>query len=239
MVADRQRELAIRDGRKRVISNGQARHNVGSEKLASGSRLSMESRKQLGSNNASGPGRPVGQKGGMPLRSPVTATGKKVSQTDANSYAVAAGAHKSMSSIQQPGMRKPPPSQLQSGMHRPLQSGGLGPHQSGSQRPQQSSTQRPQQSSTPRPQQSGSQRPQSGSQRPQESGVQRLASGMQRTSKPGGQRPASSHMQSSSLSKSTPVQRNEYQQSNKSKVAPNYSRDEVSVVLCEDNSFDM
>ncbi|KAL3844691.1 hypothetical protein ACJIZ3_002094 [Penstemon smallii] len=114
VVNDRGRAvLNDRDERKKVLTSSQSRPKVGLEMMAPASKLSMESRKQLGSNNASGPGRPVGPKGGISSR---TATEKKVAQPIHQN--AMAGARKPTPSQPQPGVRKPTSSRLQSDAHR-------------------------------------------------------------------------------------------------------------------------
>ncbi|KAI3462630.1 hypothetical protein Pfo_019293 [Paulownia fortunei] len=121
VVNDRGREVSNgRDGRKPMLASSQSKPKVGLEKMAPATKLSIESRKQLGSNNGSGPGRPLGPKG-VPSKSPVPATGKVTPAVAKNTMA---GAHKLTPSALQSVARKPTPSHLQSGIHRPAPSRG-------------------------------------------------------------------------------------------------------------------
>ncbi|RVX23971.1 hypothetical protein CK203_000660 [Vitis vinifera] len=89
-----------REERKPVSMNGQIQAKAGSQKLVSASKpnlMSVDSRKQLGTNNGAGPGRPVGPKS-LPSKMPVSSAEKKAS---------APGARSSMSSL-----HKAPPSKL-------------------------------------------------------------------------------------------------------------------------------
>ena len=89
-----------REERKPVSMNGQIQAKAGSQKLVSASKpnlMSVDSRKQLGTNNGAGPGRPVGPKS-LPSKMPVSSAEKKAS---------APGARSSMS-----GLHKAPPSKL-------------------------------------------------------------------------------------------------------------------------------
>lgn len=91
---------SIREERKPVSMNGQIQAKAGSQKLGSASKpnlMSVDSRKQLGTNNGAGPGRPVGPKS-LPSKMPVASAEKKAS---------APGARSSMS-----GLHKAPPSKL-------------------------------------------------------------------------------------------------------------------------------
>lgn len=101
-----------------MLSSSHGKSKVGLEKLTHTGKSSVESRKQLGSSNGSGPGRPIGPKGG-PSKSFVPATGK-VSQPIARN--VTSGDRRPPSSSVQSGARKPTPSNIQSGVHRPSSS---------------------------------------------------------------------------------------------------------------------
>ncbi|KAK9284420.1 hypothetical protein L1049_023592 [Liquidambar formosana] len=83
--------LSGREERKPVSMNGHMQPKAGSHKINSAAKpnlTSMDSRKQLGSNSANGPGRPVGQKG-LPSKMPVATLEKKASAPTAkNSMAV-------------------------------------------------------------------------------------------------------------------------------------------------------
>lgn len=116
---DRGREVSNgRDGRKPMLASSQCKPKVGLEKLAHTGKSSIESRKQLGSNNGSGPGRPLGPKG-VPTKGSVPATGKVTQPIAKNTIS---GARKPTSSPTQCVARKPTPSKLQSGVHRPAPS---------------------------------------------------------------------------------------------------------------------
>ncbi|XP_057983649.1 protein spt2-like [Malania oleifera] len=87
-----------REERKGIPTNGQMQPKSGSHKFTSNSKpniMSVDSRKQLGSNNGNGPGRPVGPKS-LPSKTSAAAMGKK---------APALGMKNSMSAV-----HKPPPS---------------------------------------------------------------------------------------------------------------------------------
>ncbi|CAL8164527.1 unnamed protein product [Prunus armeniaca] len=90
-----------RDERRPVSMNGQMHSKGGPNKLSSASRrpdsTSVDSRKQLGSNNGNGPSRPLGPKG------------SKMPASTAERKASAPGVKNSL-----PGVRKPLPSKLQS-----------------------------------------------------------------------------------------------------------------------------
>ncbi|KAK6128737.1 hypothetical protein DH2020_037520 [Rehmannia glutinosa] len=76
VVNDRGREASNgRDIRKPMHASSQSRPKVGPERTAPAGKLSIESRRQLGSNNGSGPGRPMASKG-VPSKSPVPNSGK-------------------------------------------------------------------------------------------------------------------------------------------------------------------
>lgn len=80
--------------------NGQMHAKPGPQKLVSASKpnlMSVDSRKQLGTNNGAGPGRPAGPKS-MPSKMPVASAEKKVA---------APGARSSV-----PSLHKAPPSKL-------------------------------------------------------------------------------------------------------------------------------
>lgn len=95
-----------REERKSVSLNGHMHSADSSNKLASGSKTnltSMNSRKQLGSNNGSGPGRPLASKG-LPSKMPPSTLVKKAS---------APGSKSSM-----PVVHKTPSSKLQSSISK-------------------------------------------------------------------------------------------------------------------------
>ncbi|XP_024180518.1 protein SPT2 homolog [Rosa chinensis] len=96
-----------RDERKAVPTNGHMHSKVGSNRPSSASSrpgsTSMDSRKQLGSNNANGPGRPLGPKG-LPSKMPASTTERRAS---------APGLKNSLSSLQ-----KAPSSTSQSSVQR-------------------------------------------------------------------------------------------------------------------------
>ncbi|KDP32150.1 hypothetical protein JCGZ_12611 [Jatropha curcas] len=91
-----------REERKSIPVNGQMHSKSGPYKPTSASKptsTSMDSRRHLGSNNATGPGRPTGAKG-LPPKVPLTNVEKKV---------LAPGAKTTL-----PAGRKPPPLKMQS-----------------------------------------------------------------------------------------------------------------------------
>ncbi|KAK6128558.1 hypothetical protein DH2020_037702 [Rehmannia glutinosa] len=119
VVNDRGREASNgRDIRKPMHASSQSRPKVGPERTAPAGKLSIESRRQLGSNNGSGPGRPLASKG-VPSKSPVPNSGKANPAVAKNAMA---GLHKPTPSTQQSVVRKPTPSHSQSGVHRPAPS---------------------------------------------------------------------------------------------------------------------
>ncbi|KAG8373807.1 hypothetical protein BUALT_Bualt11G0063500 [Buddleja alternifolia] len=118
---DRRREVNGRDVRKQIPSSSQSRPKSGMEKVGPASKLSVESRKQLGSNNGSGPGRPLASKGSVPSKSPVSATGKVAPAITKNTMA------KPHTSQMQSGVRKPAPTHLQSGVQRQTSLHGKSP----------------------------------------------------------------------------------------------------------------
>ncbi|KAK4426493.1 hypothetical protein Salat_1417900 [Sesamum alatum] len=132
VVNDRGRDVSNgREGRRPMPPSSQSKPKGAPEKTA---KLSTDPRKQLGSHNGSGPGRPQGPKGGMPSKSPMPATGRANAPVAKSTMA---SSHRPNPSPIQSGARKPMPSHSQSGSQRP-------PSQSGSQRLHpQSGTQRP------------------------------------------------------------------------------------------------
>ncbi|KAL0395866.1 UNVERIFIED_CONTAM: hypothetical protein Scaly_0035000 [Sesamum calycinum] len=113
VVNDRGRDVSNgRDGRRPMPPSSQSKPKGAPEKTA---KLSTEPRKQLGSHNGSGPGRPQGPKG-MPSKSPMPATGKATAPVAKNTMA---GSQKANPSSIQSGARKPLPSHSQSGSQRP------------------------------------------------------------------------------------------------------------------------
>ncbi|PIN00349.1 hypothetical protein CDL12_27149 [Handroanthus impetiginosus] len=125
VVNDRGRDVSDgRDRRKPVSGSSQSKPKVDPGKVAPTRKLSIDSRKQLGNNNGSGPGRPLGPKG-VPSKSPVPATLKTAPPVARN---MVAATHKPTSSSLQPGVRKPMPSNLPSSNHRPPPSNGQPSH---------------------------------------------------------------------------------------------------------------
>ncbi|XP_075498594.1 uncharacterized protein LOC142536974 [Primulina tabacum] len=121
VVNDRGREASNgHEHRKQLLSGNQTK--VGVEKIDRTSRLSVESRKQLGSNSGSGPGRPLGPKS-VPSRSDGPSLGTKVAQSIAKNSVVGREKSNPSPSVQsvvrkptsyiQPGVRKPIPSSSQ------------------------------------------------------------------------------------------------------------------------------
>ncbi|KAH6758645.1 hypothetical protein C2S51_018880 [Perilla frutescens var. frutescens] len=108
--------------RSRTVANDRGRdvsHGLGLDRVANTGKSLTESRKQLGSNNGSGPGRPLGPKA-VPGKSSVPATGKVTHPVAKN---IISGARKPTPSTVQPVARKPTP-HLQSGNNRPTTSHG-------------------------------------------------------------------------------------------------------------------
>ncbi|GER33112.1 SPT2 chromatin protein [Striga asiatica] len=106
--------------RRPVPSVCQNKPKVGQERAKPPTKPAMDPRKQLGSNNGSGPGRPVGPKS-LPSRRPTPiTTGKTTSST--SKHTTVAGAHKPARSAVQPHIRKPMPSNMQSGIHKSVPS---------------------------------------------------------------------------------------------------------------------
>ncbi|XP_011073645.1 protein SPT2 homolog isoform X1 [Sesamum indicum] len=113
VVNDRGRDVSNgRDGRRPMPPSSQSKPKGAPEKTA---KLSTEPRKQLGSHNGSGPGRPQGPKG-MPSKSPMPASGKVTAPVAKSTMA---GSHRPNPSTIQSGARKPLPSHMQSGTQRP------------------------------------------------------------------------------------------------------------------------
>ena len=76
-----------REERKPASMNGHIQAKSGPQKLVSASKpnlMSVDPRKQLGTNNGAGPGRPVGPKS-MPSKMPVASAEKKASAPGARS----------------------------------------------------------------------------------------------------------------------------------------------------------
>lgn len=97
-----------RQERKTVSMNGHLYPKAGSNKLTSASKpnsASVDSKKQFGSNNGNGPGRPVGPKG-LPLKKPIATMEKKAS---------ASGVKNSIPGVQ----KKPLPSKLHQSISKP------------------------------------------------------------------------------------------------------------------------
>jgi protein SPT2 len=97
-----------REERKTISMNGHLYPKAGSNKLTSASKpnsASVDSKKQFGSNNGNGPGRPVGPKG-LPLKKPIATMEKKAS---------ASGVKNSIPGVQ----KKPLPSKLHQSISKP------------------------------------------------------------------------------------------------------------------------
>ncbi|KAL6507468.1 hypothetical protein OROGR_023663 [Orobanche gracilis] len=117
------------DQRKPILSSNQSKPKVGRERIATpASKSSMESRKQLWSNNSSATGRPVGPPNGvLPKKIPLpTSTGKATPAVARNAMAhrpaPSAPTHKPMPSNPQSGIPKPTPSHGQpSGLKKSVQ----------------------------------------------------------------------------------------------------------------------
>lgn len=112
-------DFNYRDGRKPMLPNSQNKPKVGLDKLAHSGKASTESIKQFGSNNGSGPGRPLGPKS-VPAKSSVPSTAKVTQPVAKN---IIPGARKPTQPVQ-PVARKPTPSNLHSGNSRPTSSHG-------------------------------------------------------------------------------------------------------------------
>lgn len=108
-----------RDGRKPMLPNSQNKPKVGLDKLAHSGKASTESRKQFGSSNGSGPGRPLGPKS-VPAKSSVSSTAKATQPVAKN---IIPGVRKPTQPVQAVA-RKPAPSNLHSGNSRPTSSHG-------------------------------------------------------------------------------------------------------------------
>ncbi|KAL6512909.1 hypothetical protein OROHE_019699 [Orobanche hederae] len=123
VVSNPGREAAPSGGqRKPMLSSNQSKPKVGQERIGPpASKSSMESRKQLGSNNSSGTGRSVGPPNGVPSKKiPMpSSTGKATPAVSRN--AMGGGAHRAAPSAP---MRKPMPSNPQSGVPKPTPSRG-------------------------------------------------------------------------------------------------------------------
>uniref|UniRef100_A0A6M2FBK0 SPT2 chromatin protein n=1 Tax=Populus davidiana TaxID=266767 RepID=A0A6M2FBK0_9ROSI len=131
----------IREERKPVFRNGQMHPKVGSQKPSSANKpdaSSINSRRQLGSNNGTGPGRPAGPKF-LPSKTPASIMQKKASSPSAKKILPAM--HKSLPSnpskssvpkqhweqrkgLQEPNKARPMPKQplssLKSQIHKPI-----------------------------------------------------------------------------------------------------------------------
>ncbi|KAJ6915778.1 hypothetical protein NC652_018439 [Populus alba x Populus x berolinensis] len=131
----------IREERKPVFRNGQMHPKVGSQKPSSANKpdaTSINSRRQLGSNNGTGPGRPAGPKF-LPSKTPASIMQKKASSPSAKKILPAM--HKSLPSnpskssipkqhweqrkgLQEPNKARPIPKQplssLKSQIHKPI-----------------------------------------------------------------------------------------------------------------------
>ncbi|XP_073057952.1 uncharacterized protein [Primulina eburnea] len=117
VVNDRGREVSIgHEHRKQLLSSSQTK--VRPEKIDNTSRLPAGSRKQLGSNSGSGPGRPLGPKS-VPSRSGGPSLGTKVTQSLAKNSVVGREKSNSSTSVQSV-VGKPSSSHIQSGVRKPI-----------------------------------------------------------------------------------------------------------------------
>lgn len=118
MVNGRGREDSnYRDGRRPMPPSTQ-KPKAGLDRLSHTGKSSAEPRKQFGSSNGSGPGRPLGPKA-VPARSSVPATAKATQPVAKN---IISGARRPTPSSTQPVSRKPTQSNMHSTSNRPSSS---------------------------------------------------------------------------------------------------------------------
>ncbi|GER28862.1 SPT2 chromatin protein [Striga asiatica] len=104
-----------RNVRRPMPSSIQNKPKVVQEKTKIPIKPAMDPRKQLGSNNGSGPGRPVGPKSMSSSSAPIS-TSKATPATA--KYTMAGGVRRPAPSSVQSAIRKPMPSNMQSGIHK-------------------------------------------------------------------------------------------------------------------------
>ncbi|CAA0841075.1 SPT2 chromatin protein [Striga hermonthica] len=104
-----------RNVRRPMPSSIQNKPKLGQEKTKIPIKPAMDPRKQLGSNNGSGPGRPVGPKSMSSSSAPISTS--KATPAIAK-HTMAGGVRKPAPSSVQSAIRKPMPSNMQSGIHK-------------------------------------------------------------------------------------------------------------------------